>query len=170
MAHRAERNSALSQSLQAGARSGAGRERIRHARAGGDAPEAARASALSQLQVLPRGCVLEIELELDPTGLLDELVERGAHADSRRLAPRRWLLTLQPAGDRALIDLSDLEAPLPMERILEAAAGLEPGEALIARTPCFPRPLLAQLDHRGLDWEAVESDDESALVWVGRPS
>jgi len=113
--------------------------------------------------------VLEIELDLDPAGFLDDLAERGAHAGRRRLAPRRWLLTLQPAGDRALLDLSDLEAPLPMECILEAAAGLEPGEALIARTPCYPNPLLAQLDRRGLDWEAVESDDKSALVWVGRP-
>jgi len=170
MAHRAERNSALSQSLQAGARSGTGCERIRHARAGGSTPETVRASVISQLKALPRGCVLEIELDFDPAGFLDELVERGAPASRRRLARGRWLLTLQPAGDRALIDLSDLEAPLPMERILETAAGLKRGEMLIARTPCFPRPLLAQLDRRGLDWEAAESDDESALVWVGRPS
>ena len=56
-----------------------------------------------------------------------------------------------------------------MERILETAAELQPGEALIARTPCFPRPLLAQLDRRGLEWEAAEAADKSALVWVGRP-
>ncbi len=170
MAHRAERHSALSQSLQAGARSCPGRERIRHARARGDTPETVRASVISQLQELPRGCVLEIELDFDPAGFLDDLAESGAYAGRPRLARGRWLLTLQPAGDRALIDLSEFEAPLPMERVLEAAAGLKRGEMLIARTPCFPRPLFAQLDQRGLDWEAVESDDESALVWVGRLS
>jgi uncharacterized protein (DUF2249 family) len=66
------------------------------------------------------------------------------------------------------MDLCELEAPLPMERILEAVAELRPGEALIARTPCFPRPLLAQLDRRKLDWEAAEAADASGLVWVGR--
>jgi uncharacterized protein (DUF2249 family) len=155
--------------MQADGRTGSSFERIRHARADGDAPEAAHASAVSQLRALPRGCVLEIELDFDPSGFLDDLAERGAHARSRRIARRRWVLSLQPPGDRELIDLCDLETPLPMERILEAAAELEPGQALIARTPCFPHPLLAQLDHRGLDWEAAEADDASALVWVGRP-
>ena len=155
--------------MRANGCSGSGFERIRHARAGGEAPEAAHASAISQLRALPKGCVLEIALDFDPAGFLDDLAERGAHARSRRIARSRWVLSLQPPGDRELIDLSDLEAPLPMEHILEAAAELEPGQALIARTPCFPRPLLAQLDRRGLDWEAAESDDESALVWVGRP-
>jgi hypothetical protein len=56
-----------------------------------------------------------------------------------------------------------------MERILEVAAELAPGQILIARTPCFPRPLLAELDQRGLEWEAAEAADESALVWVKRP-
>jgi uncharacterized protein (DUF2249 family) len=147
-----------------------GFERFRHARAEGNAPEAAHASVVSQLQALPKGCVLEIEFAFDPSSFLDDIAERGAHAQSRKIARRRWLLSLQPPGDRKLIDLCDLEAPLPMERILEAVAELEPGQALIARTPCFPHPLLAQLDHRELDWEAAEADDASALVWVGRPS
>jgi uncharacterized protein (DUF2249 family) len=155
--------------MQADECTGLGFERIRHARADGDAPEAAHAFVVSRLQALPNGCVLEIEFDFDPSGFLDDLAERGAHARSRRIARRRWVLSLQPPGDRKLIDLCDLEAPLPMERILEAAAELEPGQALIARTPCFPNPLLAQLDQRGLDWEAAESDDTSALVWVGRP-
>jgi len=155
--------------MQADGRTGSDFEKIRHARVDSDAPEAARASVVAQLQALPAGCVLEIELGFDPSGFLDDLAEHGAPARSRKIARRRWLLSLQPPGERELIDLCDLEAPLPMQRILEAAAELEPGEALIARTPCFPNPLLAQLDHRGFDWEAAESDGASALVWVGRP-
>lgn len=145
-------------------------ERIRHARADASAPEAAYAFVRSHLQALPAGCALEIEFDFDPSSLLDELAEHGALARCRKTARRRWLLSLQPPGDRALIDLCDLEAPVPMERILAAAADLKPGHGLIARTPCFPNPLLAELDHRGLDWEAAESSDSSALVWVGRPS
>ncbi len=78
------------------------------------------------------------------------------------------MLLFQHPGGPELIDLRDLEAPLPMEQILEAAGGLQPGEALFARTPCFPRPLLAQLDRRKLDWEAAEAADGSGIVWIER--
>jgi len=143
--------------------------RIRHSRFESNELDAAHAFVMRQLQALPKGCVLEIELGLDPSDILDDIKERGAPARVQKIARHRWMLLLQPPGERELMDLCDLEAPLPMERILEAAAELRPGEALIARPPCFPRPLLAQLDRRGLDWEAAEAADTSALVWVGRP-
>jgi uncharacterized protein (DUF2249 family) len=150
-----------------------GGDRIRHSRFEGNAPEAAHAFVMRQLEALPKGCVLEIEFALDPSSfrenLLAVLAECGAPARVRKIARRRWVLLLQPSGERELMDLCDLEAPLPMERILEAAAELQPGEALIAHTPCLPRPLLAQLDRRGLEWEAAEAADASGLVWVGRP-
>ncbi len=144
-------------------------ERIFHSRFDSKASESARAFVMQQLQALPEGCILEIELGFDPSDFLGELAERGAHAQLQKIARRRWMLLLQPPGERELLDLCDLEAPLPMERLLEAAAALRPGEALVARTPCFPRPLLAQLDRRGLDWERAEAADASGLVWVGRP-
>jgi uncharacterized protein (DUF2249 family) len=156
--------------MQSRGRGDSGGDRIRHSRFDSKAPEAARAFVMRQLQALPRGCVLEIEFRFDPSDLLDDLTERSAHARVRKIARRRWVLLLQPPGERELMDLCDLEAPLPMERILEAAARLRPGEALIALTPCFPRPLLAQLDRRGLDWEAAEAAGASGIVWVGRPS
>ncbi len=149
---------------------GSGVERIRRSRWDSGASEAAQAFLVQQLQALPKGCVIEIELSFDPSDLLDDLGQRGAHALARKIARRRWVLLLQPSGECELMDLSDLEAPLPMERILEAAARLRPGEALIARTPHFPRPLLAQLDRRGLDWEAAEAAAACGLVWVGRPA
>jgi len=149
-----------------------GVERICHSRFDSNAPESAHAFVMQQLQqleALPEGSVLEIELGFDPSDFLDELAERGAHAQLQKIARRRWMLLLQPPGDPELWDLCDLEAPLPMEHILEAAAELQPGETLIARTPCFPRPLLAQLDARNFDWEAAETADASALIWVRRP-
>jgi uncharacterized protein (DUF2249 family) len=143
-------------------------ERIRHRRLGDDAQESAHEFVMQQLRELPRGCILEIEFGFDPADSLGELVECGAHAQLQKIARHRFMLLIQPPGERELMDLCELEAPLPMERILEAVAELRPGEALIARTPCFPRPLLAQLDRRELDWEAAEAADASGLVWVGR--
>ncbi len=146
-----------------------GVQRICHCRFDSDAPESVHAVVTHQLQALPEGGILEVELGFDASGLLAEFTEHGVHAQLEKIARRRWMLLLQPPGDRELMDLCDLEAPLPMEQVLEAAAALRPGEALIARTPCFPRPLLAQLDRRELDWEAAEAADTSGLVWVGRP-
>lgn len=150
-------------------RGDSGVDRIYHSRFDSNGPEAAHAFVMQQLQALPEGCVLEIELGFDPSDFLDEFAERGAHAQLQKIARRRWMLLLQPPGERELMDLCDLEAPLPMEQILEAASELRPGDALIARTPCFPRPLLVQLDRRKLDWEAAEASDASGLIWVGRP-
>lgn len=144
-------------------------EAIRHARLDSGDLASARALVAEQLGVLPRGCVLELELGIDPAGLADDLAERGAHPRIEKIARRRWTLLLQPPGDPERMDLCDLEAPLPMQRVLEAAARLGPGEALIAHTPRFPRPLLALLDERALDWEATEAADASALLWVRRP-
>jgi hypothetical protein len=143
--------------------------RIRHSRFDGSAPEAALEFVMQQLQALPKGCVLESELGCDPSDFLEELAERGAHAQVQKIARRRWMLLLQAPGEHALMDLCDLEAPLPMEQILETAGQLGAGEALIARTPCFPRPLLTQLDRRELDWEAAEAADTSGLIWIRRP-
>jgi uncharacterized protein (DUF2249 family) len=148
--------------------SGSDVERIRQRRLGDDAQESAHEFVMQQLRDLPRGCILEIEFGFDPAESLGELAECGAHVQLHKIARRRFMLLIQPPGERELMDLCELEAPLPMERILEAVAELRPGEALIARTPCFPRPLLAQLDRRKLDWEAAEAADASGLVWVGR--
>jgi hypothetical protein len=38
-----------------------------------------------------------------------------------------------------------------------------------ARTPRFPRMLLAHLDRRRLGWAALEEPDGSGLVYVERP-
>lgn len=147
-----------------------GPERLRTRPLDADTPEAMHDFARREIEALPIGCVLEMELAFDPNELVDSLGGRAAGAIIRKVARRRWALLLQSPEGPQLMDLTDLEAPEPMERILEAVADLEPGASLTAHTPCFPRPLLAQLDRRGLDWEAVEAADESGLVWVRRPA
>ena len=61
--------------------------RIRHSRFDNSAPEAAHAFVMQQLRALPEGCVLESELDVDPSDLLTELVERGAGDRDRRTNP-----------------------------------------------------------------------------------
>lgn len=70
----------------------------------------------------------------------------------------------------SILDFRDLPAPEPLERILEACAGLGPGESLRARTPRFPSMLLPHLEKRGLRFEVAEEPDGSALVRVWRPA
>lgn len=111
-----------------------------------------------------------MEVEFEPPELVARLGASGASVVVRKVSRRRWSLVVRRSGERDLLDLTELEAPLPMERILEAVAELSPGQSLTALTPCFPRPLLAQLDRRGLDWEAAEAADSAGLVWVRRPA
>jgi uncharacterized protein (DUF2249 family) len=62
------------------------------------------------------------------------------------------------------LDLRRLPAPEPMVRILEALAELGDGQALLARTPCHPRPLLDRLAGMGFRAEGVV--EASGEAWV----
>ena len=62
------------------------------------------------------------------------------------------------------LDLRRLPAPEPMVRILEALAELGDGQALLARTPCHPRPLLDRLAGMGFRAEVVV--EASGEAWV----
>jgi uncharacterized protein (DUF2249 family) len=63
--------------------------------------------------------------------------------------------------DPVLLDLRMLEPPEPMQRALEAAAGLEPGGVLVAITRFRPVHLLSMLEERGIAWETQEQPDGS---------
>ena len=142
---------------------------LRCLRVEGVSLEDARAITAQHRRQLAADQVLVIDYELDPRVVLGDAFDRDVGEAALRAGRHGSTLTLLGAGLAPLMDLCDLEAPLPLERILERASVLAPGEALAARTPCFPRPLFSLLDSRALDWEAVEDIDESAVVWVGRP-
>jgi len=69
-------------------------------------------------------------------------------------------------GDEALaiVDLRNLEAPEPMEKILIACARLNTGEFFLAHLPHRPNLLFPHLESRGLSWCVHEAPDQSALV------
>jgi len=138
-------------------------------------PDEAAASAelpeplREQLTRLSADGVLKIRSTFDPARLCARIEEEDGHAWVARATPvagAGWSVEVRAAGAREILDLRELEAPEPLERILEAAAALEPDAALLARVPRFPRMLLPQLEQRGLAFEIFEEPDESALVFV----
>jgi AcrR family transcriptional regulator/uncharacterized protein (DUF2249 family) len=127
------------------------------------------AEILAQLRRLPPDGVLKLIAPFRPTPLLSLLASRGYRAATREFAPECWGVEVLATSAPAIEDLRELEAPEPLERILEISAKLAPGEACAARTPRHPRLLLPRLDERGLDCAVYEEPDGTALVYVRRP-
>lgn len=125
---------------------------------------------LEALQRTPPGGLVEIVAPFRPTPLLTLLERRGYRSRETETDSGDWRIEVLLEGSPDVTDLSHLEAPEPLERVLSDAARLEPGETLLARVPRFPRLLFPHLEERGLDWDAAESPDGTALVQVRRPA
>ena len=69
-----------------------------------------------------------------------------------------------------IIDLRDLEAPEPMEIILQACAKLGPDNSYAAHLPHVPFPLFPILQSRGLTWQVQEEADGSAVITIRKAS
>lgn len=67
------------------------------------------------------------------------------------------------------LDLRGLPAPEPLLRALDAVDTLSPGQGLTLLTPLLPRPLLAELDARGLRWQVSDCADGGTRIHVERP-
>jgi hypothetical protein len=65
-----------------------------------------------------------------------------------------------------IVDLRDLEAPEPMEKVLLACAQLNDGEFFLAHLPHVPTMLFPHLETRGLSWWVHEEEDRSALLLI----
>lgn len=65
-----------------------------------------------------------------------------------------------------IVDLRDLEAPGPMEKVLLACSQLVVGEFFLAHVPRTPIMLFPQLESRGLRWWVHEEADQSALLLI----
>ena len=64
------------------------------------------------------------------------------------------------------VDLRDLEAPEPMEKILLACTRLEPNGLFLAHLPHVPHPLFPHLETRGMVWQIHEKADGSVLLLI----
>jgi hypothetical protein len=132
-------------------------------------PAAALEQIAQRLGELAADGLLSVTLPYDPAALAAELAERGHRASTERSGRASFVLDVAGPGAPEVLDLRELEAPEPLERLLEASARLVPGASLLARTPRFPRMLLPQLERRALDWEVCEEPAGSGLVHVRRP-
>ena len=139
------------------------------ARSAGLGPAEVLDGVVLRLEKLRSGGALKVEVGFEPAALVVSLTEWGFEAEARECSRGVWSLEVRPSGSPEVIDLRDLEAPEPFERMLEAAARLAPGDALLARLPRFPRLLPPQLSKRGLPWEIYEERDRTSLVHVRRP-
>jgi len=153
----------------AGCEEGGGAIVLFDARAAGLEPAEVLDGVALRLEALPPGGALKLEVGFEPAALVASLTERGHAAEARECSRKVWSLEVRPSGSPEILDLRDLEAPEPLERMLEAAARLAPGESLLARLPRFPRLLPPQLARRGLPWEIYEERDRSSLVHVRKP-
>lgn len=64
------------------------------------------------------------------------------------------------------LDLRDLPAPEPMERILDCLGTLQRGERLVALTPRPPLPLLPLLDEAGFVYHVYAAATGSACIAI----
>jgi hypothetical protein len=76
-----------------------------------------------------------------------------------------------PAGRpmQHLLDVSDLPAPEPLERVLDALADLPEGDSLKVRFPMEPMLLYTMLRGMGLAWERVPSDGDAVELVIWEP-
>ncbi len=77
-------------------------------------------------------------------------------------------LGAQKADVPEVIDLRDLEAPEPMEKILLACTNMAADDQFLAHLPHVPEPLFPHLEMRGLRWQVFEEPDGSALLLIRR--
>jgi len=120
------------------------------------------------LEELPDNGILKLNAMNRPDGLLGFLEERGYRTSVQQWHKNAWGVEILASGVPDIVDLRDLEAPEPMERILIACAKLDPGMSFLARLPHVPHPLFPHLKSRNLQWQVLEEPDESALLLVRR--
>jgi hypothetical protein len=132
-------------------------------RAGG-----ALAETLAAAAVLVDQGVLEVLAATEPIALLDALRAAGLIATGAAQADGTWLARAGRRALPALEDLTGLEPPEPMERVLLALSTLGPGEVFHARLPRNPVPLRGLLQARGVEYEIAMRPDGTALLWLTR--
>lgn len=112
--------------------------------------------------------VLEVLTAADPVGLLDALRAAGLIATATAQADGTWLARAARRALPVLEDLTELEPPEPMERVLLALTTLGAGEVFHARLPRNPVPLRGLLEARRVEYEIAMRPDGTALLWLTR--
>lgn len=129
-----------------------------------------RGTILDAVAKLPSDGALIVIAPFFPRPLIALLTQRGQRVRDEESAPGVWRVCVQPASAPEILDVRDLPAPEPMEKILQACATLAPGAACIARTPRYPHALGPLLEQRNLVYKIQEELDGTALIHIRKPS
>ena len=122
---------------------------------------------LARLDALSPLGVLVLTVPFRPTPLLALLHRRALQTTVRALEAKLFAVIIHsgPASQlEAVLDLTDLAPPRPLERILCQAAELQPDQARLYLLPRYPRMLLPHLDARALSHRSLELADGSTLL------
>jgi AcrR family transcriptional regulator len=123
-------------------------------------------TVLKALEGSSVGSVLRIDAPFRPEPLIALLGRRGRAVTVQAMGPLHALLVAE--ADAELLDLRELEAPEPMERLLLAAAALGAGERMLAQTPRVPQLLLPRLANDGVSFAVRKESDGTGLLLLWR--
>jgi len=137
---------------------------VRPALARGEEPFAIIRAAVDGLG---SGGVLELQTPFRPGPLLALLRGEGHAVAHRELAPDHHVILVRKDGPEP-VDLTDLEAPEPMEAALVAARNLGPGDVWVGRTPRPPQLLADRLTPDGLHVQLHAEPEGTGLVLIWR--
>ncbi|MDP0501529.1 MAG: DUF2249 domain-containing protein [Verrucomicrobiota bacterium JB022] len=122
-----------------------------------------------RIAALAPGEALVLCVPFEPVPLYEHIRQWGAdYAVASDAAGFRITVTKQEASALVpvFLDLRRLPPPEPMQRTLETFASLPPGGCLVVHLPHRPRPLLEQLEARGIAWEEDPQADGSCQIYL----
>jgi hypothetical protein len=123
---------------------------------------------LAAAETLSAHGVLEVFAPFEPVPLMARLRAGGCSVASIHVDADSWVVRVSPGGLPPHHDLTQLEAPQPLEQVLQACAVLPPGCVFTAWLPRRPMLLFPQLAARGLEWDAADHPGGTAVLWVHR--
>ena len=115
----------------------------------------------------PRGLVC-VTTPFFPKPLVTLLTGQGHGVEVFEVGARTFSVEIVAGGD-PIVDLVDLPAPEPLERVLALTVALPSGGTLAVRLPRVPHLLLPRLTARGLVHAVHERADGRALLHVVAP-
>lgn len=125
-------------------------------------------TVLDTVSQLELSGVLKLKVPFRPNPLLTLLAKHGHGVVVFEETQGIWQVEVVRGGKPEVVDLRELEAPEPLQRVLEEASVLQGAEVFLARLPKFPALLIPHLNQRGLAHHLYDEADGSVFLRVWR--
>ena len=135
-----------------------------------DDAETGMQQLLAALEKMPDNGILKLTAPYRPVDLIELLQNRGYRVNVRQWRNSDWDVEVLASRTPDIIDLREMEAPEPMQRILTICTAMGKDDSYLARLPHVPSMLFPHLLALGLAWCVHEEQDHSALLMVRRES